>query len=316
MNTIIKNCPKCNKEFETSNSKKAKKFCSRSCANSRGPRSAEIKQKISASLTGRKCETPKGKFRVPRIDKPCLQCNTIFTSIEKENKKYCSNDCWKKQSGGYREGSGRAKTGYYKGIYCGSTYELCWVIYSLDHNVSFTRFGGFLEKDGIKYYPDFLLEDGKTIIELKGYEQQGSVDKKTAVAESFGYTVIVLRKEQLEKEFKYVSDNYSSHYKTLYDEYKPKYNYVCDHCSAAFSRDCKLKTAFVFCSRVCSGKYRSLRPKTDETKQKISMSLTGKKRQPFERKTKQIWITDGNISTRINASANIPEGFRRGRIKN
>lgn len=26
--------------------------------------------------------------------------------------------------GGYRKGSGRSKHGYYKGIYCGSTYEL------------------------------------------------------------------------------------------------------------------------------------------------------------------------------------------------
>ena len=44
--------------------------------------------------------------------------------------------------GGYREGSGRSKSGYYNGIYCGSTYELCWVIYALDTQVKFDRFKG------------------------------------------------------------------------------------------------------------------------------------------------------------------------------
>ena len=84
--------------------------------------------------------------------------------------------------GGYREGSGRSKSGYYKGIYCGSTYELCWVIYSLDHNIQFNRFPGMIEENGLKYYPDFLLDDGKTIIETKGYEDQSSVEKKNKIS--------------------------------------------------------------------------------------------------------------------------------------
>jgi hypothetical protein len=154
--------------------------------------------------------------------------------------------------GGYREGSGRSKSGYYNGIYCGSTYELCWVIYNLDHNIPFTRFNGYLEKDGLKYYPDFLIDN--TIIEIKGYENAELVNKKTALAESFGYSVIVLRKEQLENEFRYVSTTYSSNFKTLYDGYKPTYNYICNYCSTIFSRDKKLKTDVVFCSRTCAGK--------------------------------------------------------------
>ena len=47
---------------------------------------------------------------------------------------------YKNTRGGYRPGSGRAKTGYYKGIYCGSTYELAWVIYQIDNNKDFSRF--------------------------------------------------------------------------------------------------------------------------------------------------------------------------------
>ena len=159
--------------------------------------------------------------------------------------------------GGYRQGSGRSKSGYYKGIYCGSTYELCWVIYSIDHNVKFQRFPGLLEKDGLKYYPDFLLDDNKTIIETKGYEKQESVDRKTLLAESFGYTVKVLRKDDLQYAFEYVKTTYQTNkYHTLYDEYKPKYNYVCGCCSQHFTKDIVLKTEIKFCSRVCAGKYR------------------------------------------------------------
>ena len=130
-------------------------------------------------------------------------------------------------AGGYREGSGRSKSGYYKGIYCGSTYELCWVIHSLDHGIEFTRFPGRLERDGLRYYPDFLLIDGKTIIETKGYEKQDSVDRKTKLAESFGYDVRVLRKEDLEYAFSYVKSKYgTSNFQTLYDEYKPSHIHI------------------------------------------------------------------------------------------
>ncbi len=257
MKTILHTCPKCNKEFNSWSSWGLKKFCSRSCANSRGPRTEDFKLKVSKQLTGRKREVPnatKGRHYVERLTKKCLCCGTEFFTTIKEDRKYCSNKCRKQQSGGYREGSGRAKTGYYKGIYCGSTYELCWVIYNIDHNVSFTRFDSCLEKNGLKYYPDFLLADGKTIIEIKGYEKQDAVDKKTALAESFGYTVIVLRKEQLEKEFSYVAEKYSSDYKTLYDGYKPTYEYSCCNCDTKFYRDKKLKTDIVFCSRACCGK--------------------------------------------------------------
>ena len=110
-------------------------------------------------------------------------------------------------AGGYREKSGRSKHGYYKGIYCGSTYELCWVIHALDHNVKFTRFDKKLEKDGVVYYPDFLLEDGVTIIEPKGYEKEVSVSKKTALAKSLGYIVKVMRKDDLKYAFDYVEKN-------------------------------------------------------------------------------------------------------------
>jgi hypothetical protein len=165
--------------------------------------------------------------------------------------------------GGYRQGSGRSKSGYYKGIYCGSTYELCWVIHSLDHGIKFTRFPGKLEFNGVVYYPDFLLADNKTIIETKGYESQESVDKKSKVAESLGYNVKVLRKKDLEYAFKYVQETYNTNkFFTLYDEYKPKYSYTCSYCKIQYETDRMLKTDTGFCSRSCAGKFRKNNSKT------------------------------------------------------
>lgn len=220
--------------------------------------------------------------------------------------------------GGYRKGSGRSKSGHYKGIYCGSTYELCWVIHSIDHNVGFTRFPGKLEKDGVSYYPDFLLSDKKTIIETKGYEKQESVQKKIDVAESHGYKVQVLRKQDLSFAFDYVTKKYgTSRFHELYDGYKPKYDYQCCNCNSAFSSDKKKKTQVYFCSNICAGKYRHSKNimslSSTETKKKISQSLLGKKYQSYKRKHKQMWITNGVIDTRIKVDDAIPEGFVRGR---
>jgi len=247
MNTIIHNCPKCNTAHN-----KPGIYCSRTCANSRVWTDADKEIKALSFITSTKT------IKASTISKMC-DCGTAFETKPYHKVIYCSRKCsseyQRKAPGGYRIGSGRSNSGYYRGIYCGSTYELCWVIHSLDHNIGFTRFPNLLEKDGLKYYPDFLLADGNTIIETKGFEKQESVNKKTALAESFGYTVNVLRKDDLVYAFEYVQEKYNTtEYQTLYDGYKPKYNYVCSCCSIEFSRDKKLKTDVVYCSRTCAGK--------------------------------------------------------------
>jgi hypothetical protein len=161
--------------------------------------------------------------------------------------------------GGYREKSGRSKQGYYKGIYCGSTYELCWAIHALDHGIPFTRFPGQLKKDKLVYIPDFLLGDKKTIIEPKGYERGDSVKRKTELAESLGYIVKIMRKDDLKYAFEYVTEKYKTKkFHTLYDDYKPKYTYICSFCNKNFNRDNKAKNnqKEIFCNISCSVNYR------------------------------------------------------------
>ena len=174
-------------------------------------------------------------------------------------------------AGGYKHGSGRSKSGYYKGIYCGSTYELCWVIHALDHKIKFTRFDKRLEKDGVVYYPDFLLEDGVTIIEPKGYEKEVSVSKKTALAESLGYIVKVMRKDDLKYAFDYVEKTYGTKkFYNLYDDYKPKYSYVCAHCGNQFNSDKKSKYEKVFCNRICAINNINKKNEFKNNKRKVS----------------------------------------------
>lgn len=175
--------------------------------------------------------------------------------------------------GGYREGSGRAKFGYYKGIYCGSTYELCWVIYNLDHNISFKRFEGYLQDGKIKYYPDFLI-DTNTIVEIKGYKTE-EVDRKTQLAVSNGYSISVLYKKDLEYAFEYVKKQYKisnkNKFHTLYDDHKPQFNLVCSNCNLSFYTERKPKSKISFCTRKCAGCFRFKKNKQDpEIKKKMS----------------------------------------------
>ena len=186
----------------------------------------------------------------------------------KKRQRYLLDNGVIKPRGGDRINSGWSKTGYYKGIYCGSTYELCWVIHAMDHGVQFKRFEGVLKKDGVTYIPDFLLDDGITIIELKGYDVRENVNKKTKLAESLGYKVNVLREQELQPIFDYVKKHYGVSWQksyTLFDGFKLTYTYECTTCCKTFSTENKrpMKNGTVFCSGSCSATHRNAQNKTN-----------------------------------------------------
>lgn len=82
--------------------------------------------------------------------------------------------------------------------------------------------------------------------------------EKYKLAESKGYSVEVLRKEQLTKEFEWVKNNYQyKRLEQLYDTHKPKFVYECSNCNSAIEKFKEIKTATVFCDRRCSGQYRA-----------------------------------------------------------
>ena len=268
-----KKCPKCG----MLHSKKGT-FCSRHCSNSRTWSEADKLKKSKAAKTSEKVKfanikfASKGKPRVKRLTIVCKACQKEFqVTPAKRNKQYCSAKCRYSEFGGYNEGSGRSYSGHYKGIYCASTYELCWVIYHLDHNILFKRFEGCLQRNGVRYFPDFIIDN--TIYEIKGYYTD-SVDVKANLARSYGYEIQVLYKQDLQHIFDYVKSTYNTEqYETLYDQYTPKYDYVCSCCGKLFSKNRKLKTQTVYCSRNCAGKGNKNKARTAEMRLKISTTL-------------------------------------------
>lgn len=264
----MKLCPKCNNEHDMSG-----KFCSRQCANSR-VHSQETKDKIKKSVflyreNNAEEVAEREKLSTGRTNRPgkkskrkistCPACSKDFEQVNSRNNKYCSPEC--RKSGGYREGSGRSKSGYYKGIYCASTYELVWIIYNIDHQIKFEKFQGKITDGNINYYPDFII--GNCIKEIKGYNYDGLVDNKCEIAISCGYEIDVLYKDDLKYAFEYVYNKYNTKIlESLYDNYKPRYEYVCHYCKSTYVAKRKKMTEITYCSRQCTikGNHRGNSP--------------------------------------------------------
>lgn len=201
----MKTCPKCQITHT-----KSGLFCSRSCANSRGPRSDEIKTRI------------RNKLR--KTFNQCLVCGIIT----QKQRKTCSPECLiklnktktpPKHPGGYRQGSGRGKHGWYKGYYLDSNYELAYLIYCLDHNIDIQRNKQsypYTDTDNkVKnFYPDFRV-NGK-LTEIKGFYTHNLDLKIQSVTEP----IDVLFPENLQEVFTYVKNKTGLDVKNLYQLYE------------------------------------------------------------------------------------------------
>lgn len=124
------------------------------------------------------------------------------------------------KSGGFRKNSGIGKKGYYKGVYCASTYELAFVIYNIDHNIKFERFKGYYlysyNGKKHKYFPDFILEDG-SLVEIKGYATDLVNIKLMAVKDR---KITVLYKSDLKYAFDYIKEKYGKNETNLFELYE------------------------------------------------------------------------------------------------
>lgn len=213
------NCKYCNTPL--SYEKRNNKFCSLSCSTKHNNadrkaagwrHSNETKQKLREYALA----NPSGVFAHPELYRNgqgrkwakmqiriCPTCKSDFETYAKWGKVFCSNACIKK--GGIRSGSGRAKTGWYKGIYCGSTYELAFLIWNLDHNVKISRcvksFEYEYEGKKRRYYPDFEIEN--QIFEIKGKLSDVDLVKIQAA------NAILIDKEKIKIYLNYVCKKYN-----------------------------------------------------------------------------------------------------------
>lgn len=256
-----KKCQECNKDLEYK--QRHNRFCSSSCSQTFKYRTnpslgveqgKKIKERM-ANGTWKKPPLAKQNLRPrpkgQRVEKRCETCGCpmfLLPHQERRGRKFCSFKCAKASPklGGYREGSGRAKSGWYKGIFCGSSWELAWVIYSIDHGISFQRnkegFSYVYNGELHEYFPDFILFDG-TYLEVKGYKTLQWEEKLS----QFAKKIQVLTKKEMEPILKYVKDKYGNDFIRMYsgnphDDKLEK----CIVCGSPCKNKC--------CSRVCAGK--------------------------------------------------------------
>lgn len=117
----------------------------------------EYKQKISNSLKG------KSTGKASTYEKELERKRKISETMKKNP-----------QAGGYRKGSGVGKQGWYKDIFCDSSWELSFVCYYKEHNLNIQRCqehrNYIFNNEEHVYIPDFVTDDG--IIEIKGYKSK------------------------------------------------------------------------------------------------------------------------------------------------
>lgn len=236
-------CEKCGKEHDGSFG--SGRFCSLKCAHSRtwtGEHNLARSEKLKGRRVGGAIPDPSSK------EIRTCKCGVQFEVYKHGNRKFCSKACSTQHKdysncGGVRLGSGRSKSGWYKGIYCGSTYELAWVIYHLDHGISFERnnegFDYIFNGVKHKYYPDFKLGSGN-YVEVKGYLQKQDLAKW----KMFPHNLQVLTKEKLKPIFQYVT---SKHGSRLYELYEGIANPKQNPC-----RVCGEPSRNIYCSRRCA----------------------------------------------------------------
>lgn len=228
-------CSKCGKTFIKYISEYSYEFmkfrnklpmcCCRSCANSHAV-SDKTKEKISIGVKNfnKRNNTNtsiKGKLK-PHLIKKCIckYCGKEFTYIKGESlsKLHCSSECKHKyrseHTGGYRKGSGYGKSGWYKGIYCDSSWELAFVVYHLDNKLKIERCKEkrkyiFNNKEHI-YIPDFITDKG--VFEIKGYKTE-----QWAAKEQQNSDIKVLYKNDMEFYINYAIQKYGSNFISLYD---------------------------------------------------------------------------------------------------
>lgn len=208
------------------------RFCSQKCANKIGTRVAKANQKL----------TIKSKLNYQINPRICKVCGKPIPYEYRGSRSTCGEECHKiliklnansdivknkiaqsiirngSKIGGYRPGSGNAKSGWYKGYHCDSSWELAFVIYNLDHNIWFDRYDNYFEyqwnNQTLKYYPDFMLNDG-TLIEIKGCPTDQWLAKLKSVPSNF--TIKVLGWIEIQPYLKYATEKYGVDFTKLYE---------------------------------------------------------------------------------------------------
>lgn len=166
------------------------KFCGQSCANARD-HSEDTKKKIAEGIRN------SDKFRVYLDD--CIAGKHINSKA--------------------------SLTGYYNGVFCGSTWELAYYIYCIEHNIKIERcrdrFPYEFNGEQHLYIPDWYLPETNTYIEIKGkndiyYCEDNVLAKQKAMLDlNLKYELIY----DVSKQINYCKKKFNTNkLETLYDD--------------------------------------------------------------------------------------------------
>ena len=229
-------CPVCGNEYivnmtqRTYERGKYKHTCSSACAHLLSAKNTDLDKKnlkISNSLNDRiESLKEQGIFYSIRI---CENCGKEYTFKDYKSPKYCCKDCAliakhrklsvaavKNKFGGLNPETTHKsyKRGYYKGIWCDSSWELAYLLYCFDNNISVERNNKYFEYEFegkiYKFYPDFIV-DGK-FVEIKGFY----TPKNKVKLEKFPNVLFIDRKLILPY-LKYAIEHYGKNFTNLYE---------------------------------------------------------------------------------------------------
>ena len=212
------------------------KYCKRDCKNSGGLSAHEPFCKLNPERTARNRSPNAGKKkgsiswnkgligdpRCKRTEEYKLSMKGKSTgkgsTAEKEADRISKiTEKAKLNNGGYHQGSGRGKKGWYKEFFCDSSYELAYVIFCIEHNIDIQRntqkYQYNWEGKIKNYIPDFIVEGD--IVEIKGYNSDQWQAKLKCLP-----NIIVLYEEDLTEVFSYVISKYGKNYIDLYENRK------------------------------------------------------------------------------------------------
>lgn len=141
-----------------------------------------------------------------------------------ETRKKISETMKARGHGGYRHGSGRGKKGWYKGIFCDSSWELAFVLWCEINKKEFYRAKETFQykyKGKIrKYLPDFKYKCKDNIwryLEVKGFSSSQWLAKK----KQFPYDLIIVGRKIMNKHIlPKVCEIYGENYISLYEKKK------------------------------------------------------------------------------------------------
>jgi methionine salvage enolase-phosphatase E1 len=157
-------------------------------------------------------KTSQGKRLSERYKKGELTAHS--TPHTEKTKQRLSEVAKERKLGGYVQGSGRGKKGWYKGFFCDSSWELAYVVYCLDHEIDIkrnTEKRQYIWQGVVKnYIPDFIVEG--TFTEVKGYKTEQWLAKLEA-----NQDVEVLYEKDLKPILDYIKSKYGKGFTSLYE---------------------------------------------------------------------------------------------------